>query len=209
MLSIASNRALKSKLHSKLTSCPCSIKSCWVGMIYILITSSSWLPFCMKYWAGNGGEHTVSYERPRVAKPRFSGSALEHSVPEWEGPDPQHNKGPELLVGLVSHGWDCGAVVKLFPLLFSPARSLQLWWCPAAGAAGLHGLPAWLQMPCWWWEGQDADSEEVWRCPETSTEVLGFYTGAEKLREPRRVELERKWLGGYLMEIRKVFRGLL
>lgn len=65
------------------------------------------------------------------------------------------------------------------PPFSSPAGPLQLRRRPAAGAAGLHGLSAWLQMPCRRWEGQDADPEEVWRRPEASTEVLGFHTGTE------------------------------
>lgn len=54
-----------------------------------------------------------------------------------------------------------GAAVKDFPFLSSPACPLQLGRRPAAGAAGLHGLPARLQMPRRRREGQDTDSEEV------------------------------------------------
>ena len=84
-----------------------------------------------------------------------------------------------------------GAAVEGIPSLSSTACPLQLRRCPAAGAAGLHRLSAWLQMPRWWREGQDTDSEEVRRCHEASTEVLGFHTGTGGLRESCRDKLER------------------
>lgn len=159
-----------------------------MGTIYILITSLSWLPFSQ--WNGGWGagvrEEGMScsrfYQQPSQASPLSSVCQTQGAAGQRA---PQH----------------------LRTLLSSPARPLQLRRCPAAGAAGLHRLPARLQMPGGRREGQDAHPQEVWRRSEASTEVLGFHTGVEELRKPWREKVERndalegvKWKTGRSLE---------
>lgn len=91
---------------------------------------------------------------PRVGKTGFPSFALEQRVPEREGPNTSRTKdssparGAEAgregscRVALCPIAALLGAVVKVSPSLSSSARPLQLRRRPAAGAAGLHSLPA-------------------------------------------------------------------
>lgn len=154
-------------------------------------------PFAVKEWVGNGGEQRwkkgiLCPMRDPVLVKQVS-YALPLSSVCWTAKVPTRSRTSQGLGAEAGREGSCrsascpaagvpGAAVKDFPFLSSPACPLQLGRRPAAGAAGLHGLSARLQMPRWRWEGQDTDSEEVWGCPEASTEVLGFHTGMDELR---------------------------
>lgn len=115
-------------------------------------------------------------------------------VPDREGPTAQEDKRTchqssgqkpareAAPVGVVSHDQGSRGRGPSLPFPFPPACALQLRRCPAAGPAGLHRLPAWLQVPRGRREGQDSHSEEVWGCPEASTAVLGLHTGTGERR---------------------------
>lgn len=142
-----------------------------MGTIYILITSLPWLPFLQRS-SGWGAE---VWEKRMLCSGFY-----------------QHSLNLPSSKLCQTH---CAAGQRVSPplktLLSPPARPLQLGGCPAAGAAGLHRLPARLQMPGGRRQGQDTHPQEVWRRPEASTEVLGFHTGGEDLRKPGRDKLDR------------------
>lgn len=142
-----------------------------MGTIYILITSLPWLPF-LQPSSGWGAE---VWEKGILCSRFYQ--------------DSQELPSSKVCQTRCAAGQNAPHPLKT--LLSPPARPLQLGRCPAAGATGLHRLPARLQMPGGRWQGQDTHPQEVWRCPEASTEVLGFHTGVEELRKPWRDKLER------------------
>lgn len=170
MLSIASNRALKNKLHDKNWHCVLvkSTPAEWARFTYWLL---HFLDCPFRSEIVGGGWWGAEVREEGMSCSRFYQHSQDLPLSKQTAP-----RAPQ----------------QLRTLLSRPACPLQLGRCPAAGATGLHRLPARLQMPGGRWQGQDTHPQEVWRRPEASTEVLGFHTGEkEQLRKPWREKLER------------------